>query len=97
MPIPRMIAATPVSERSINKLPPEISITDCVNFNPSPDTKTEPMIKPAHAQAMETATVARMPLSRAANMSTGLRRVSARMKLSPISATIPKKAARIGV
>ena len=70
MPIPRIIAETAVRHYKINKTPPDKSITDCVNFNPSPDTNTDPIIIPAHAQAIVTGTVDFIPLSKAPNKST---------------------------
>ena len=54
-------------------------------------------MSPAHAQATVTGTVARTPDSRAAMKSTGLIRVSERMKLNANRAAIPQKADFIGV
>ena len=51
-----------VKHSKINNTPPDKSITDCVNFSPRPETNTEPIIIPAHAQAIVTGTADLMPL-----------------------------------
>ena len=97
IPIPRIIAATAVKHNRGNKFPPDKSITDCVNFNPNPDTKTEPIITPAQAHAIVTGTVDLIPASKALKISTTDILVLAFKKLSNITDTILQKPAVIAV
>ena len=52
IPMPKMIAEMAVKHNRGKSMPPERSITDCVNFRPSPETNTEPIMIPAQAHAM---------------------------------------------
>ena len=70
IPMPKIIAETAVKHNKGKSKPPERSITDCVNFRPSPETKTEPIMIPAQAHAMVTGTVDFIPLSNAPSRST---------------------------
>ena len=97
IPIPRIIAEIAVKHNKMNKTPPDKSITDCVNFRPRPETKTEPMIIPAQAHAIVTGTVDLMPLSNAPNMSTTDILVFFLIKLRMITDTILQNPAVIAV
>ena len=92
-----MIAEIAVKHSRGNNIPPDNSITDWVNFNPNPETKTEPIIIPAQAQAIVTGTVDLIPLSKAPNKSTTDIRVFFLKKLKMITDTIAQKPAFIAV
>src|SRR6056300_43059 len=97
IPIPRIIADIAVRQSRIKSTPPDKSITDWVNFNPRPDTNTDPIIIPAHAQAIVTGTVDFIPLSNAPSKSTTDILVFFFKKLSIITETILQKPAVIAV
>jgi hypothetical protein len=92
-----MIAEIAVKHNNINNTPPERSMTDWVNLRPKPETKTDPIIIPAQAQAMVTGTVDLMPLSKAPNKSTTDILVFFLIKLKIITDTILQKPAVIAV
>ena len=95
--MPRIIAEIAVKHNNMNKTPPDRSITDCVNLSPRPETKTEPIIIPAHAHAIVTGTVDLIPLSNAPNMSTTDILVFFLIKLKIITDTILQNPAVIAV
>ena len=72
-------------------------MTDWVNFSPKPDTKTDPIIMPAHAHAIVTGTVDFIPLSNAPKRSTTDIRVLLLKKLKKMTEIIAQNPAFIAV
>ena len=97
MPMPRTIAAAAVKASNSKRFPPERSITEFVNLSPSPEAKMDPMMIPAHAQAIVTGTALRTPISSAPHRSVGLRRVWGDTKLNTNSVMLAANAASIAV
>ena len=95
--MPSIIAEIAVKQSRGNNIPPDNSITDCVNFRPNPETKTEPIIIPAHAHAIVTGTVDLIPLSNAPNKSTTDILVFFLKKLRIMTDTMAQKPAFIAV
>ncbi len=95
--MPRMMEAIMVRTRVKKKLPPESTTMPLAILSPTPERVTTPMIIPAQAQAAETPTADRAPVSRASKISFMLSRVFFRSMAMATVTMMQTRAALRGV